>query len=75
MDTATVINVASRTFKTRKGAQSEVDRSVDWALSADSTPEVIEHDGGFAMALVSEHPEPTVRKWLTAGQITDAVFA
>lgn len=75
METATVINVASRTFKTRKGAQSEMDRSIEWALSSDSAPAVIEHEGGFAFALVSEHPVERVRTWLAAGQITDAVFA
>lgn len=73
--TATTINIGSRVFKTRKGAVSEMERSLDYAANGGCSLDVIEHDGGWVVVYISEHPAETARRWLTSGQILDAMFA
>lgn len=73
--TATTINVGSRVFKTRKGAVSEMERSLEYAANGGCTLDVIEHEGGFVVVYIGEYPAETARRWLASGQILDAVFA
>lgn len=74
--TVTTITIGSRVFKTRKGAQNEVDRSLEWAAGGGSSLDVIEHEGGYVVVHVSDiYTVEQAQRWLATGQILDAVFA
>lgn len=75
VETATTITIGSRVFKTRKGAQSEVDRSLDYAADGGCNLDVIEHDGGFVVVYLEGCTPERARTLLTSGQVLDAVIA
>lgn len=70
-ETVTVATIGSRTFKTERGAHNEMVRSLAYAGDADCSVDVVEYDGGFAVAYISEQPADKASFWQANGMVWD----